>query len=171
MECREAEELIPLHVGDDLTEQEAGALEEHLEGCALCEAEYASYARAREALLLLAGDEAPLAPPLWSSVAEGLDAPDVRPAGRLRRMAAGFGIAAALAIGASAPLWLPRAEPVDPAGAGAGTVAAGEEQAPDVKDVSPEELRRFFNSWTGAWPNAAEEEVELMAPASNRGEM
>lgn len=168
MNCREADELIPLHVGDDLTEQEATALEEHLEGCPLCEAEYASYARAREALLLLADDEAPMAPPLWASVAEGLDVPAVRPAGRMRRMAAAFGIAAALAVGASAPLWLPRAGTAEPDG---GAMAAGEDEGPDVTDVSPEELRKFFNSWTGAWPNAAEEEVELMAPASNRGEM
>jgi hypothetical protein len=171
MHCRDAEELIALHVGDDLAEHEAAALEGHLEGCALCEADYASFARAREALLMLREEEAPLAPPLWSAVAEGLDAPvAAAPAGRLRRMAVGFGIAAALAIGASAPLWLPGSTPLEPDNPGT-TLAEGEDEGPDIRSVSPEELRRFFNSWTGAWPHAAEEEVELMAPASNRGEM
>ena len=169
MQCRDAQELIPLHVGDDLTSAEAAPLEQHLEGCVLCEAEYASFARAREALLVLRDEETPLAPPLWSAVSEGLAATTLPPVPRLRRSWVGIGIAAALAIGASAPLWLPL-------GSGATTVtpetlAEGEDEGPDVRSVSPEELRRFFNSWTGAWPNAVEEEGELMAPASNRGQM
>jgi len=54
--CREATVFISLHVGDDLPPEQVTALEEHLESCALCDAEYESYAASRDALLSLRED-------------------------------------------------------------------------------------------------------------------
>lgn len=76
--CQEAAELIPLHVGDDLPAEEARHVEEHLEQCALCTAEYASFASARSVLFELRAD-LPARGSLWAEVARGLEA-DVLPA-------------------------------------------------------------------------------------------
>ena len=56
MKCNSAVDLLPLYVGDDLgnsaTDQAlTRQLEEHIDSCKLCEAEYSAYADARSALL------------------------------------------------------------------------------------------------------------------------
>lgn len=56
MKCNSAVDLLPLYVGDDLgnsaTDQAlTRQLEEHIDSCKLCEAEYNVYADARSALL------------------------------------------------------------------------------------------------------------------------
>lgn len=178
MNCRDAQELIPLHVGDDLPVADAEALEGHLENCALCEADYGRYAQAREDLLLLRDEEAPTAPPLWASVADGLlerptaaepPTPTSRRGALLRALWRG-GLAAALLVGVTAPIWLPEADPMQPAEGG--ELAAGEDNGPRVQPVSPEELRDFLHR-TGTLPTPSEgvDETVLMAPASNRGQM
>ncbi|MBC8371317.1 MAG: zf-HC2 domain-containing protein [Planctomycetes bacterium] len=56
MKCNDAVDLLPLYVGDDLGNdtvalQLASNLEQHLDSCKLCEAEYLVFADARQALL------------------------------------------------------------------------------------------------------------------------
>lgn len=174
MNCRDAQDLIPLHVGDDLPAGEAEPLEAHLENCVLCEAEYMSFAQAREALLLLRGEEAPTAAPLWVAVADGIDeSPTVGVAPRRRgvlQMLVRGGIAAALLVGVTAPLWLPQdATPSN----SSGETASSEDSGPRVEPVSPEDLREFLNSLSGTIPapDGEEDDTVLMAPASNRGQM
>jgi anti-sigma factor RsiW len=174
MICRDAQELIPLHVGDDLPAGEAEPLEAHLEDCVLCEAEYMSYAQARAALLLLRGEEAPTAAPLWAAVADGLDgSPSLEIAPRRRgvlRMLIRGGIAAALLVGVTAPLWLPQD---DSSSNTTGETASSEDSGPRVEPVSPEDLREFLNSFSGTIPapDGEEGDTVLMAPANNRGQM
>ncbi len=174
MNCRDAQELIPLHVGDDLPAGEAEPLEAHLENCVLCEAEYVSFAQAREALLLLRGEEAPTAAPLWSAVADGLEDGSVLEIAPRRRnvlqMIVRGGIAAALLIGVTAPLWLP--QDTEPSGNN-GETAVSEDDGPRIQPVSPEELREFLNSLSGTIPapDGEDEDTVVMTPANNRGQM
>ena len=60
MKCHLAVDLLPLYVGDDLGSSETDSLltcqlEEHIDSCKLCEAEYDAYADARRALLDVKG--------------------------------------------------------------------------------------------------------------------
>lgn len=170
MNCRDAQELIPLHVGDDLPAGEAEPLEGHLENCVLCEAEYMSFAQAREALLLLRGEEAPSAAPLWGAVAVGLEDDAIMEASPRRRgvlrMIGRGAIAAALLVGVTTPIWLP--QDATPSGNG-GETAISEDSGPRIEQATPEELREFLNSLSGTIPE--DEDTVLMAPASNRGQM
>ena len=72
MKCREASIRISLHVGEDLPVSEVPALESHLEACTLCEAEYESYASARDALFLLK-DEFSGSTSLWEGIVDQLE--------------------------------------------------------------------------------------------------
>ena len=61
MKCNSAVDLLPLYVGDDLgnsaTDQAlTRQLEEHIDSCKLCEAEYNAYADARSVLLDVKGE-------------------------------------------------------------------------------------------------------------------
>ncbi|MDG1404703.1 MAG: hypothetical protein P8R35_00630 [Planctomycetota bacterium] len=61
MKCNSAVDLLPLYVGDDLgnsaTDQAlTRQLEEHIDSCKLCEAEYSAYADARGVLLDVKGE-------------------------------------------------------------------------------------------------------------------
>ena len=60
MKCNSAVDLLPLYVGDDLGNSAADQvltrqLEEHIDSCKLCEAEYNAYADARSVLLDVKG--------------------------------------------------------------------------------------------------------------------
>ena len=121
MNCREASIRISLHVGDDLPASEVPALEAHLEHCAICEAEYESYAGARDALFLLK-DEVAGSTDLWQGIEAQLDLqPSADGTGGARRpwyrhplfVSA---MAAALLIGVTSPLWRPMAEHGPPVG-------------------------------------------------------
>lgn len=119
MNCREATVFISLHVGDDLPEEQVGALESHLESCALCEAEYESYAASRTALLglredflALPGQDGTPGNSLWDDLSAQLEPATQAAAsggGRLlgwsRHPLFRGGLAAAVLAVASAPLW------------------------------------------------------------------
>ena len=150
--CRDAAELIPLHVGDALPGEEAVRIEEHLETCALCSAEYASFAGAREALVNLR-EEMPALGSLWADVSRSIGANESTPmthaalvgAGRPRRQprwAAWTGLAAAAAL---AVAFLPSyfQPTVDPSGSDEASdqVAA---QAPLIQPTTQEELNNFL---------------------------
>lgn len=106
MNCREASVQISLHVGDDLPAADVPALEGHLEHCAICEAEYESYASARDALLLVA-DEYSGTTDLWGEIESQLvGAPAAGPKRAWYRLPLfASGMAAALLIAASSPFW------------------------------------------------------------------
>ena len=170
MLCRDAHDLIPLHVGDDLSPAEADELEGHLEGCALCESEYASFAGAREALLELRGFEEEAGPSLWTGVSEGLE-PQAPAASRWGSWGLRSGIAAGLLAMFGLAVWQPwQGSPEDFGPAGNGGLAGGEE-APETESVPLDELRDFFDKTNGATVPQGEESGDLMAPASNRGQM
>lgn len=178
IQCRQAADLIPLHVGDDLPAEEAGLLEQHLDGCALCVAEYESYAAARTALLDLR-EEMPARGTLWAEVARGLDvAPAVEAAPRQRQnfrsrwMAwSSLAVAAALTLIVLPPfLASPDADPA------AGQTPTVEGPAPMVRATTPEELQEFLLR-TGGMENkslatpvggAADEQTPLTTPAGTR---
>jgi anti-sigma factor RsiW len=172
--CREAAELIPLHVGDDLPGEEAARIEDHLESCALCSAEYASFASAREALVGLR-EEMPQPGSLWAGVALGIGAPTdaavpaaaLTGAGRPRRQprwAAWTGLAAAAVV---AVVFLPQffrgaGEPT-PGGPAPATVSG----APMVEAATAEELRNFLlRSSVREVPAVNEEFLPLTTPAA-----
>ncbi len=50
MDCKEAIELLPAHVDAELGTRDALRMEQHLQGCAACRAEYAQLAAARAAV-------------------------------------------------------------------------------------------------------------------------
>lgn len=112
MKCREASIRISLHVGDDLPASEVPALESHLEACTLCEAEYESYASARDALFLLK-DEFSGSTSLWEGIVDQLEESSTSvhaiSSGRAwyRRPLFSTAIAAALLIGVTVPIWMP----------------------------------------------------------------
>jgi len=172
--CRDAAELIPLHVGDDLPGEEASRIEDHLESCALCSAEYASFASAREALVSLR-EEMPRSGSLWAGIARGIgsDGAEVVAhaafvgAGRPRRQprwAAWTGLAAAAVL---AVAFLPRFfrpdEVLSPSDA-TGEMSAN---APMIEQTTPEELRNFMLR-TGQREVPVEESLPLATPAAAR---
>ena len=114
MKCREATIQISLHVGDDLPASEVPALESHLESCSLCEAEYDSYASARDALFLLK-DEYSGSTSLWAGIDEQLEESSTPvhaiSNGRAwyRRRMFSTAMAAALVIGVTVPMWMSNA--------------------------------------------------------------
>lgn len=119
MKCREATIQISLHVGDDLPASEVPALESHLESCSLCEAEYDSYASARDALFLLK-DEYSGSTSLWAGIDEQLEVTSTPvhaiSSGRAwyRRPMFSTAMAAALVMGVTAPMWMSNGvNPVD----------------------------------------------------------
>ncbi len=103
MNCRQASIQISLHVGDDLPAADVPALEAHLEHCALCEAEYESYASARDALFLLK-EEMTEEFHLWDEVEAALEQSQTRARPWYRRPFFAAGLAAALML-AVWPLW------------------------------------------------------------------
>lgn len=111
MKCREASIRISLHVGEDLPVSEVPALESHLEACTLCEAEYESYASARDALFLLK-DEFSGSTSLWEGIVDQLEESStsvhaVSSGGAWsRRPLFSTAIAAALLIGVTVPIWM-----------------------------------------------------------------
>lgn len=178
IQCRQAAELIPLHVGDDLPAEEAGLLEAHLDACALCGAEYESYAAARTALLDLR-EEMPARGSLWAEVARGLEveaspvaAPRPRAFTRTRWMTwSSIAVAAALALMVLPPFVAPA--DADPA---AGQPPTVDGPPPMVRATTPEELQEFLLR-TGSMENkspatpvagAAEEQIPLTTPAGTR---
>ena len=78
MKCDFAVDLLPLYVGDDLGNSEADQaltcqLEEHIDSCKLCEAEYNAYADARSVLLDVKGKiGSDYLESLWSDIDEKL---------------------------------------------------------------------------------------------------
>ncbi|HIA39053.1 MAG TPA: hypothetical protein EYN86_06075 [Planctomycetes bacterium] len=102
MKCSIAIDLLPLYVGDDLGRDGVAVrftsqLEDHLNHCKLCEAEYAIYADARHALLEAKGgiDIESLAS-LWQSIDEKL--PPSTSVFSRRRIIASLGLAASLLV-------------------------------------------------------------------------
>ncbi|MDA0666263.1 MAG: hypothetical protein O3A95_01625 [Planctomycetota bacterium] len=118
MKCREASIQISLHVGDDLPASEVPELESHLETCPLCEAEYESYASARDALFLLK-DEFSGSTSLWEGIEGQLEASGTPvhaiSNGRAwyRRPMFSSAMAAALLIGITVPMWMSNADGVN----------------------------------------------------------
>jgi len=177
MQCRQAAELIPLHVGDDLPSEEARQLEGHLESCALCVAEYESFASARTALLDLR-EEMPARGSLWTEVARGLESqPAAVALQRHRRRSSrwmawtSIAAAAAFALIVLPPFWS-AGEPAQ----GEGASPTVECPAPMVRATTPEELQDFLLR-TGSLENkspatpvsdAAEEQTPLTTPAGTR---
>lgn len=153
--CREAAELIPLHVGDDLPGEDAARIEEHLETCALCGEEYASFAAARDALLDLR-EELPERGSLWEDVSRSLGGAEHPRAALLGgghgrrppRWAAWTGLAAAAALAAAfLPQWL--ASPAAPADGGDALAAGRSAEAPLIQETTSEELRDFLLRFAG----------------------
>jgi len=111
VKCREASIQISLHVGDDLPASEVPILEAHLETCTMCEAEYESYASARDALFLLK-DEYSGSTSLWEGIEEQLEESTIpmhtATGGRAwyRRPMFSTAMAAALLVGVSIPMWM-----------------------------------------------------------------
>jgi hypothetical protein len=185
--CQDAGQLIPLHVGDDLPADEARRVEEHLEGCALCSAEYESFAAARLVLLDL-GAEVPVRGSLWAEVARELEtAPDASAdlaappaAARLTRSWrwmkwTSAAAAALLVMLVIPPLFRPNA------GAGAGVVP--ESNGPMIQATTPEEVQEFLLRTAGMMSpatdpalnpvgteklDAASQDLPLTTPAGNR---
>lgn len=144
IQCRQAAELIPLHVGDDLPRPEATLIEEHLEACALCSAEYESFARARSAILELR-EEMPARGSLWEGVAKNLapgaaaTQPDPRARFRGRWLAwSSLALAAALALMIVPPFM------TQPAGGAKDDTPTVAGPAPLVRATTPEELQEFL---------------------------
>jgi hypothetical protein len=170
IQCREAADLIPLHVGDDLETDEARRLEEHLDVCALCVAEYDSYAAARGTLLDLR-EEQPAVGSLWANVARGLDSdsgavPAVVAAPlprRLHRWYAWSGLAAAaLLITAFMPQMLSDEPAAPPQAQGDGR---------QIQKTSAEELEDFLLRTGGSPSPVVEENLEeapLATPAASK---
>lgn len=185
--CLDASQLIPLHVGDDLPADEARRVEEHLESCALCSAEYESFASARLVLLDL-GAELPARGSLWAEVARGLEtAPaqadsaaepqaDLRMTRTWRWMKWTSAAAAALIVMLVMP-------PLFRTTAGAGAGAVPESNGPMIQATTPEEVQEFLLRTAGMMspasdpaltPAAAEkldpagQDMPLTTPAGNR---
>jgi len=140
--CQEAAELIPLHVGDDLPAEEARRVEEHLDQCALCVAEYESFAAARDLLVDLRA-EMPARGSLWAGVASGLEsagpesaAAEPRAASRVWTWVRWTSAAAAALV---AMVVLPPLFSTSPA---SGEAPAGE--GPMIQATTPEELQEFI---------------------------
>lgn len=171
--CREAAELIPLHVGDDLPGEEAARIEDHLEACALCSAEYASFASAREALVGLR-DEMPQPGSLWAGVALGIGAPvdadlpaaALTGAGRPRRQPrwtvwTGLAAAAVLAVAFLPGFFRPGGTSL------AGAAPATAHGAPMIERTTAEELRSFLlRSSVREIPAASVEPLPMATPAA-----
>jgi len=170
IQCREAADLIPLHVGDDLETDDARQLEAHLDVCALCVAEYDSYAAARGTLLDLR-EEQPAVGSLWANVARGLDStsgavPEAAAAPRplrLKRWYAWSGLAAAaLLIAAFVPQMLRDASTAPAQAQGDGR---------QIQKTSAEELEDFLLRTGGSPSPVVEENLEeapLATPAANK---
>lgn len=173
--CTEAVELIPLHVGDDLPAEEARRIEAHLEQCALCVAEYESFAAARVTLLALR-DELPARGSLWAEVARGLEAGGAAPESAADAPAARSWTwlkwsslaAAALVVTSFLPQFL-TADPAQDPGAG----------GPMIQATTPEELNDFLQRTAGMSVNPADpangeaaadpgQDAPLTTPAGNR---
>ena len=177
--CHEAAELIPLHVGDDLPAEDARRIEEHLESCALCGAEYDSYAAARDRILDLR-DEMPARGSLWAGVARGLDeqpAAAAAPVLRARRVGwtlwGGAAVAASLMAFFLPPMLRDRAV----APSEGAPVATGDTQL--VQPTTQAELQAFLmrsatflspasHTEPGAEPAEPGAEAPLATPASDR---
>jgi hypothetical protein len=102
VKCNSAVDLLPLYVGDDLgnsaTDQVlTRQLEEHIDGCKLCEAEYNAYADARSVLLDVKGkiDNAHLES-LWCEIDAQL--PAVAKTWRRQVLMLAVGLAASLLV-------------------------------------------------------------------------
>lgn len=153
MNCRAATELLPLHVGHDLSIGEARDLEMHLNGCTGCTTEMERFRESRNALLS-ARDDSVEASGIWQALAPRLEAIDAarqiqrpwyrRPAGIAR-------VAAALLVLAAVPFVLPMGE-------GALDAPGGEPAGPELYDLALEDA--------GA-PVLAESESGELVPASN----
>lgn len=195
MNCREASVQISLHVGDDLPAADVPALESHLEHCALCEADYESYASARDALQLVA-EEYSGTTDLWDGIAsqlggsQGGSHASTTKRAWYRHPVFATGMAAALLIAASSPFWSgakPAAEamtdmvesaamPAANVNVGLGipdvTPMAGPLAIPATEDgvesVDPSETRDFLEESTQGRGMLQGEEV-IAVPVSNRG--
>ncbi len=181
--CQEAAELIPLHVGDDLPAEEARRVEEHLDQCALCIAEYESFAAARDLLVDLRA-EMPARGSLWAGVASGLEsglAADPESAAAPSRSARPWTWMKWTSAAAAALLAMVFLPPLLRTGPDAGDASGG--ASPMIQATTPEELQEFLLR-TGAMLSpvtdpalqpAGSEQVDaqgqdlpLTTPASNR---
>lgn len=169
--CQEAAELIPLHVGDDLPAEDARRVEEHLDQCAMCIAEYESFAAARDQLLDLRA-EMPVRGSLWAVVASGLEsgAEAATFAPRAARSWTWVKWTSAIAAALLAMVILP---PLLSPSAGSSAVPDGE--SPMIQATTPEELQEFLLrngamlSPVGNEPvDAQGQELPLTTPAGNR---
>lgn len=182
MNCRDTAELIPLHVGDDLPNEEAARLESHLENCALCSAEYASFAGAREALLSLR-EEMPSRGSLWAGLSMSLTGPASvqTPAAALTgitqpRRGPRWMLWSSLAAAAAVVAFLPSV--LDGWDSATDQKSAGGELGPtasrEIQATTPEELREFLLRTGGleVQPRTAategDELLPLTTPASAR---
>lgn len=195
MKCREASIQISLHVGDDLPASEVATLESHLATCSLCEAEYESYASARDALFLLK-DEYSGSTSLWEGIHEQLEDSSTPvhaiSSGRAwyRRPMFSTAMAAALVIGVTVPMWMSNAggggvSPVDLAehaalsdvnlnlGNPADSIAIpnpGEFESPEVEAVSDQETLDFLERNKGkVFIQDPDSPISVSHSDSNRG--
>ncbi|PCJ53868.1 MAG: hypothetical protein COA70_06820 [Planctomycetota bacterium] len=194
MKCREASIQISLHVGDDLPASEVPTLEAHLETCTMCEAEYESYASARDALFLLK-DEYSGSTSLWDEIEEQLEDSAIpmhaATGGRAwyRRPMFSTAMAAALLVGISIPVWMSNAgggvNPVDLAehaalsdvnlnlGNPADSIAItnpSDFESPELEAVSDEETSDFFERYLGkVFIQDPDSPIAVSHSDSNRG--
>ncbi len=111
MDCDRTLELMPLHIGGDLSPDEAAELERHLASCGRCAADLAAFRAPFEALKGQAEVEIPagLGNELWTGVKRGLEAE-----GRIRRPRFGSplvrwaAVAAVFLVGLFGALWAMR---------------------------------------------------------------
>ncbi|HXG62554.1 MAG TPA: zf-HC2 domain-containing protein [Planctomycetota bacterium] len=100
MGCGEIRELLPLYVGGEASEEDRGAVEEHVRFCGACARELDQYREARTHLAVLREVDVP--PGLWRSMWAGIRGelfPRSVPAAGASWMETGLRCAAALFLG------------------------------------------------------------------------
>jgi hypothetical protein len=154
--CREASIQISLHVGDDLPSAEVPTLEEHLEGCAVCQVEYESYASARDALQMLKGESMGTTN-LWGDLEAQLDAATAETGGGKRWYSRPVwaSIAAAMVLTVTAQFWMPFGSATDVANTVANSTGSNALTSINVGIGQP-----------GVGPDAIEDEGPQSEPAS-----
>jgi len=137
VKCHLAVDLLPLYVGDDLGNSETDLaltcqLEEHIDSCKLCEAEYNAYADARSVLLDVKGKiGSAYLESLWSEIDEKL-----QPAAKTwpHHLILAMGLAASLLVVLTRP---PNGEDLAPEGVNGGLTVSDIHIPGNLNDIEP----------------------------------
>lgn len=176
MKCRQARNLLALHVGGDLPGDRAAGVDAHLSACAACAGELARHQAARRDLRLLQADPLPLGS-LWERLEPRLAAVDAaarRRAPWYRRPGALSAAAAALLLCLAVPWFLAGAgrDPAAPLGPESMRAAVDPNALESgLKHVPKRQLEELI--LRGSWSPDGAQEQGTLAPviqAGNRGE-